>query len=111
MRQDTSKSDCSTDQGIEFFVTTDGELQVTGCDTFDFEIFGGVAGEFENFGCEVLEDGGDVDGGFGSNAHLILGVVLEETLDTAAGELQTSLRTVRLLRLDSRLLWTCLASG
>ena len=28
----------------------------------DFKIFGCVTCEFEDFGCEVFEDGGDVDG-------------------------------------------------
>lgn len=33
-------------------------------DSLDLEILGGVSSEFENFGCEVFEDGGDVDGGY-----------------------------------------------
>jgi hypothetical protein len=44
--------------------------------------------QLEDFGCEVLENGGHVDGGLGADAHLVLGVVLEETLDTTAGELE-----------------------
>jgi hypothetical protein len=44
--------------------------------------------KLENFGGQVFEDGGNVDGSLGSNAHLILGVVLQETLDTTAGELE-----------------------
>jgi hypothetical protein len=44
--------------------------------------------ELENFSGEVFEDGSDIDGGLGSYAHLVLGVVLQETLDTAAGELE-----------------------
>ena len=32
-------------------------------DTLDFEIFGGVTGKLEDFGCEVFEYGGDIDGG------------------------------------------------
>jgi hypothetical protein len=43
--------------------------------------------ELEDFGGQVFEDGGNVDGSLGPNAHLILGVVLQETLDTTAGEL------------------------
>lgn len=43
--------------------------------------------ELENLGSEILEDGGNVDGGLGANTHLVLGVCLEETLDTTAGEL------------------------
>lgn len=46
------------------------------------------SGELEDFGGEVLEDGGNVDGCLGSNAHLVLGVVLEEALNTTAWELR-----------------------
>ena len=63
MRQDTTKGNRRSDQGVEFFVAADGELQVAGRDALDFEVFGRVAGEFEDFGGEVLEDGGNVDGG------------------------------------------------
>jgi len=44
--------------------------------------------EFEDFSGQVLEDGGHVNCSLGSNSHLVLGVVLEETLDTTAGELE-----------------------
>lgn len=43
--------------------------------------------ELENFSREIFQDGGHIDGGLGSDAHLILGVVLQETLDTTAWEL------------------------
>lgn len=43
--------------------------------------------ELEDFGSQVLEHGRDIDGSFGADAHLVLGVGLEETLDTTAGEL------------------------
>ena len=45
------------------------------------------SGKLEDFGGEVLKDGGHVDGGLGSDAHLVLGVVLKEAFDTAAWEL------------------------
>ena len=44
--------------------------------------------ELENFSGQVFEDGGNVDGSLGTNSHLVLSVVLEETLDTTAGELK-----------------------
>lgn len=44
--------------------------------------------ELEDFGSQVLEDSGNVDGSLGANTHLVLGVRLEETLDTTAGELE-----------------------
>lgn len=44
--------------------------------------------QLEDFGCEVLQHGGNVDGGLGADAHLLLGVLLEETLHTSTGELK-----------------------
>lgn len=44
--------------------------------------------ELEDFSGQVFEDSGNIDGSLGSNTHLILGVVLQETLDTTAGELE-----------------------
>lgn len=35
---------------------------MAGGDTLDFKIFGGVTSKFEDFGCEVFEDSGDIDG-------------------------------------------------
>jgi hypothetical protein len=40
-------------------------------DALDFEILGGVACQFEDFGSQVLEYGGEVDGGFGADARLL----------------------------------------
>ena len=84
MRQDTAKSNCGTDQRVELFITTDGELQMTGRDTLDFEIFRSVlrkkvsimhvvrrcggktyASKFEDFGRKVFQNGGHVDGSCG----------------------------------------------
>jgi len=42
MWQDTSKRDGCADKCIEFFVTANGELEVAGCDSLDFEVLGGV---------------------------------------------------------------------
>ena len=63
MGQHTAKSDGGADQGVQLFITTDSELQVTRGDTLDFEILCSVTGKLEDFGCEVFEDGSDVDGG------------------------------------------------
>jgi len=97
MRQDTSERDGGADQRVEFFITTDSKLQVARGDTLDFEILCGVSCELEDFSGEIFENGGNVDGCLGTDAHLVLGVVLQETLDTTAGELKTSLAGVALL--------------
>jgi hypothetical protein len=87
MRKHTTESDGRADQRIQLLVATDRELQVAGCDALDFEVLRGVAGELKDFGGEVLEDSGDVNGGFGANAHFVLGLRFEETLDATAREL------------------------
>lgn len=42
MREDTSEGDGGADQGIQFFVTADGELEMAGRDTLDLEVLCGV---------------------------------------------------------------------
>jgi len=101
MWKDTSEGDGCADQGIEFFVSADGKLKVAGGDTLNFEILRGVSCELENFSSQVFENGGNVDGSLGSHAHFVLGVVLQETLDTTAGELESSLARVALLLLST----------
>lgn len=49
---------------------------------------GTYACKLEDFSSEVLKNGGDIDGGLGTNAHLVLSVLLQETLDTTARELR-----------------------
>lgn len=63
MRQYTPERDCGTDQRVQLLVSANCELQMTRRDTFNFEIFGRIAGEFENFGCKVLEDCRDINSG------------------------------------------------
>ena len=63
MGQHTTEGDGRADQGVQFFITPDSELQVARGDTLDLEILGGVPGELEDFSCEVFKDGSNVDGG------------------------------------------------
>jgi len=87
VRQNTTKGNRGVNEGIKFLVTSDGELQVSGCNALDLEILCGVACQFEDFGSQVFQHCCDVDGSFGADTHLVLSLRLEETLDTTAGEL------------------------
>ena len=40
--QHTTVCNRRADQGVELFVTTDGELEVAGCDTLDLEVLGSI---------------------------------------------------------------------
>jgi hypothetical protein len=42
MWQDTSEGDSCADEGIEFFVSADGKLEVARGNALDLEILGGV---------------------------------------------------------------------
>lgn len=89
--QDTTLGDGDvTQELVQLLVVSDGELQVTGNDTGLLVVTGSVASQLEDLSGEVLEDGGQVDGGTGTDT---LGVVAlaEQTVDTADGERQTSL--------------------
>ena len=110
--QDTSEGDCGFDERVELLVAADGELQVAWRDALDLEVLCGVSGELEDFGGEVFEDGGEVDGGFGADARLLARDGAEVALYATAGELETGLGRVRLGRLDVRVtLASSLASG
>jgi hypothetical protein len=73
---------------VELLVVADGELQVTGDDPGLLVVAGGVTGQLEDLGGEVLHHGGQVDRSPGTDA---LGVVAlaQESVDTTDGELQT----------------------
>ena len=53
-------------------------------------VTGGIAGELQDLGAEVLEDGGKVDGSAGTHAGGVLPLA-EIPADTADGELESGL--------------------
>lgn len=62
--QDTTEGDSCPDKGVQFFITTDGELEMARRDTLDLKVLGGVTCQFENFSSEVLKNSGNVDGSY-----------------------------------------------
>jgi hypothetical protein len=91
VRNDTTPGNGCFDEGIEFFVPPNGQLQMPGRDSFDLEIFASISSQFEDFGGQILENGGCVDSGGRSDAVALVYRVLEETVDATDGELQTGL--------------------
>ncbi len=57
----------AAEQLVQLLVVADSELQVPGDDPGLLVVAGSVSGELENLGNEVLEDGGEVDGGAGTD--------------------------------------------
>jgi hypothetical protein len=90
--QNTTLCNCDVSQQlVQLLIVTDSELEMTGDDTRLFVVAGGVAGQLEDFGCEVLENGGQVDWGTSTDTLSIV-ALSEETMDTTDWESETSLR-------------------
>lgn len=93
---DTTTSNGSLDQGIQFFITPNSQLQVTWCDTFDLKILAGISGQFKNFGCQIFQDGGGVNGSGSTDTMSLMDRILQETVNTTDWKLKSSLGTSRL---------------
>lgn len=89
MWDDTTTGNGCLDQGIQFFVTTNGQLQMPGGDTLDLQIFASVTCQLQYLGCEVLKNSRGVNSGSGTDALAVLNGSFEETVDTTNGELKT----------------------
>uniref|UniRef100_A0A453MZF9 Uncharacterized protein n=1 Tax=Aegilops tauschii subsp. strangulata TaxID=200361 RepID=A0A453MZF9_AEGTS len=78
------------EQPAQLLVVADGQQQVARDDARLLVVLGRVAGELQDLGGEVLEDGGEVDGGAGADA-LRVAALLEVAPDAADGELEPGL--------------------
>lgn len=84
----------SAKQFVELLIVSDGELDVPRDDTRLLVITGGVPGQLEHLGGQVLHDSGHVDGSAGTDA-IGVSALLEKPVDTTDRELQTGLGRAR----------------
>ena len=75
---------------VQLLVVADGKLDVTGDDAGLLVVTSGVSGQLENLSGQVLDDGGEVDGGASSDAASVASL-LQEAVNASDGELQTGL--------------------
>lgn len=105
VRKNSTTSDGSADQRVELLISANSELKMARGDTLDAKILRGVScrakskqqhryralqqltSQLKNLGGQVLEDGRGVDGGLGSDTHVVLGASLKVTVNTTDGEL------------------------
>ena len=91
VRKDTTRSNGDVaEQLVQLLIVLDSKSKVTRHDTSLLVVAGGIAGELQDLGAEVLEDGGKVDGSAGTHAGGVLSLA-EVTADTTNGELKSSL--------------------
>ena len=80
--QHTAGSDGhATEELVELLVVADSQLDVAGDDAGLLVVTGGVAGQLEDLGRQVLQDSGQVHGGTGPHAGGVA-ALLEEAGDT-----------------------------
>ena len=91
VRDHTTTSDSGLDQSVQLLVSPDGELEMSGRDPLHLEILTGVAGQLEDLGGEVLQDGGAVHGGSGAHPAAAEGAGLEVTVDPKNISIKSSL--------------------
>ena len=75
---------------VQLLVVADGQLDVAGDDAGLLVVASGVSGQLENLSGQVLDDGGEVDGGASSDAASVASL-LQEAVNASNGELQTGL--------------------
>jgi len=89
--EDTTLGDGDvTKKLVQLLVVSDGELQVSWDDTGLAVVTGGVTGQLEDFGSEVLEDGSEVDWGTSTDTLSVV-ALSQETMDTTDWESETGL--------------------
>ena len=75
---------------VQLLVVADGQLDVAGDDAGLLVVTSGVSGQLKNLSGQVLDDGGEVDGGASSDAASVASL-LQEAVNASDGELQTGL--------------------
>jgi hypothetical protein len=92
--ENTTRSDGDTTQElVQFFIVSDGQLNVSWDDSALLSLLGGVSGQFENLSDEVFEDGGQID--WSTRSDLLgISTVLQESANSTNWELKPSLGTL-----------------
>jgi len=89
VREDTTLGNGdATEELVQLFVVSDGELEMSRDDSGLLVVSGGVSGQLENFSGQVFKDGGEVDWCASSDS---LGVVAlsEHSVDSTDWELKS----------------------
>lgn len=74
---------------VQLLVITHSQLEMARDDTGLLVVSCGVTGQLQNLSGQILQDGGQVDGGPSTNSLCVI-TFAEETVDTTDGKLQAS---------------------
>jgi len=68
VRDNSSSGDGGLDQRVKLFVSSDRELQMSGGDSLDLQVLGGVSCKFKDLSGKILQDRSSVNGGSSSDS-------------------------------------------
>merc|ERR1711997_1287863 len=89
-QDDTTTGNGCLDQCVQFFVSSNSQLQMAGSDTLDLQILGGVTCQLQNLSSQILEDSGRVNGSGGTHTTMGCCAVLQMPMNTTDGKLKSS---------------------
>ena len=84
---DSTAGDCGLDECVELFISSDGELEVSRCDSLHLQVLASVASELKHLSCQVLEDGRCVHGRCGADSAVSAHSALQKSVNSSNGEL------------------------
>lgn len=87
VRDDPTTGDRGLDERVELLVPADGQLEMAWGDALDLQVLAGVAGQLQDLGGEVLQDGSTEDGSSSAHTVMSLHTLLQETMYATNWEL------------------------
>lgn len=90
VRNDTTTGNGGLDERVQFFVSSNSQLQVTWSNTLYLQILRRVAGQFKHFGGQIFKNGCSVYGSRCSNTTMTCSARLQVTMNTTDRELKSS---------------------
>lgn len=85
---DTSASDGGLDEGVELFITSNSELEMSWSDSLHLKILGSVTSELKDLSGQILEDSGTVNCGSGSHSAVSADSTLQDSVNSTNWELK-----------------------
>lgn len=87
VRDDPSTGYGSLDEGVQLFISPDGQLQMPRRDTLDFQIFARVACQLQHLCSQIFKDSGSINSSCRANSSICSNPRFQLTVDPAYWEL------------------------
>lgn len=99
VRNNSTTSNSSLDKRVQFFISSNGQLQVSWSNSLDLEILGSVSSELQYFSSKILQDSSSVDSSSGSYSLVLGHSSLDESMNSSNWELGCQQRILLVVQL------------